>query len=791
MERSLLCHLCGKTSSTSFQDQASHRTEENLTLDEYLLSRDQQESAFPYNSTMIQEYQLGTRLDATKCPPLWWIVIQDSSSRSYWNRIASVLSTVLSNLPPYLHVALLVASSRQTSVWNLTSPIPWVQHYATGLLPTQVPMADVGTYFSHIQTALRALADQAGVAGQGLPMTQLVSLVLQQVQDATTMNDDNDGSDDKQCYAGGRLLVLMHSSPEELQPTHDPQPSLTGKGGIGGACFETTRRWETTISTSDTAEINGGNSDIEAGFANYNNNNNKSTKSHQKNATHPIDDWNSTGADKTLLKTWSQLGQDLAQAAIGLDILVVTEKEQPPVIGLPLLLPLVLPTGAPGPVIVSTTQELNDEIWSRRPICMGGLLRLRLSPGFQVDTTPLQHSKKKKQVLAPYYAQEKGLFGPGSYAGPNLWHLAACDASQSVTVDLAVTNKLQRYVFVEGLGEVALKPCLQVSFAYTTIVLDNTTSQYQAVRRLRVSTLAMPLASSTESLYASLDTEALAMSLFHKLYLSVLMDGLKVTQEVGQSWLLFLLASVYQSAEAALPLYEARQEQGLTPSEDVDFSMFYPHHRLLDDQEEENGDMQQDVILAQGHPLLKHVLLLAWCLLQSDGLRPSSDHYRPSWDARCAALWQMSRMTPSHLMRCMAPRVELWTADGECLGRVEELSLESIRMQLQQQEPTEPNLVLLVDAPFGILVCNGRQIVYKNGGSTAVVGQVLEQTIQQARESYRTPPPVIYALDPSIPPIELQDYLVQDSIMTHSSQTFEQWKKDVAAAVYDELDEGD
>ena len=72
------------------------------------------------------------------------------------------------------------------------------------------------------------------------------------------------------------------------------------------------------------------------------------------------------------------------------------------------------------------------------------------------------------------------------------------------------------------------------------------------VRSLRVLTTKMAPSVETEVVLGSLNSEALAMVLFHKVALSSLQDGFEETQYVAQYWLLGTLLCTYRSAELTM-----------------------------------------------------------------------------------------------------------------------------------------------------------------------------------------------------------------------------------------------
>ena len=729
-------------------------------------------------------------IPAMNCPPIWWIVVEGSPSRQYWNVISSALSSVVADLPPYVHVGLLMASSSSLSVWNVASAVPLVQHYNWKTASPDLLLADVGTYQSHIQTTLRAMGDSlVNTAGQ-MPLCKTLQIILEQLEGAKhpgQRTSNGSGEGELKPYAGGRVLVLLNGPPQELKGSATTYSRQTGSGGRGGACFEEGMRFSSTsMEDGDIPAL--AEDDPEMGTK-------KTTKAPKTNKGNPD---NLTSAnlkqhfphvDKALMKQFQQLGQQFADAAFGIDVLVVQNSSQE--VGLALLKPLCEPTGAPGPLLFDLTKTniskaLEDELWSRRPMSFGGLLRVRLSPGFKVDTSPVDATSRSPLELADLHVR-KGLMGPATATKEDsLWQVGSCDPHQTMTLDLQVTNKIKRFAFVDVMGEVALKPCLQVCFAYTTIVAsEENPEEYVTIRRMRICTLHLPMANDVESLYATLDPEALSVVLFHKLTMSVLTEGLAETQDIGRNWLKFILVCAYRSAEAAHKRQKSKAEQGVESE-----VMFFPAERLLDI----DGSLtKEEILLGQGHDILRLLPLLVWCILQCDAMRPSSDTYRPTLDARSAALMQLTSMPPLVLARCIAPRLELWQSGMDAKEPIVTtlgLSVESIAAYLMEYQQADPNLILFLDSPYGIIVCDSRHLRAAEGNGV-VVGDALQSAILQAVDSYQTPPPVTYALDLNVPIGHLwKDVLVEDALAGDSMHNFEQWKQELATSIFEELAEG-
>ena len=407
-------------------------------------------------------------------------------------------------------------------------------------------------------------------------------------------------------------------------------------------------------------------------------------------------------------------------------------------------------------------------------------MRVRLSPGFDVDDTPLQPALPTVMgpSLAPLYVQN-GLMGPASPTDePGLWHIGACDDTSTMCLDIKVTNHhIQRTAHIPGRGDVVLTPCVQICFAYTTI-LDQRT-----VRRMRIVAVPLPVVSTVERIYATLDPGALLVVLVHKLATSALTQGVTETQDIGTKWLQSLLECAYKSAEQCHAHQKEQAERGYASNGDN--SLFYANDRLLG---RDGSSLTEDgILLGQGHERLKSIPLMIWALLQSDAFRPSFGTFRPTADARCACLMQLASMSPAMVARAVAPPLELWD-DRESIVEME-LSLEKVKLNvLEHQQSGEP-LLLFLDSPSLLMVCDSRHLVPNDNVKTnAVIGPTLQVAIDAAIKSYVDPPPILYALDMSASTAILwNDMLLEDAISIMSGDNFEGWKRELASAVQEGL----
>ena len=701
------------------------------------------------------------------------------TSRTYWNNVGTCLGNVCKRMPHYQHVGLLVATPTSLAVWDLTSAVPHVKH-----LPWQsgvdLPLTPGS---NNLQAALRALGDTTTSSSTGrMPLGATLEAILDTMQQASHAGGN---LKDTPTYAGGRILCILGGPPVEIKSRrHRTMQSVAtqqsaGTGGHGGFCGQVGRRYgyDTAVNarTQDAGDIEVGSTTI------------------MKKPANEDTDMTASNLSKLYHNTstelyFNELGVACAQAALGVDVLVLSSHEED--VGLPFLRLLSDRSGAPGPLLCLDAASFEQEVASRVPWnqVFGGVLRMRVSPGFAVDTTGVEGSGEEGPQLAPLYSSG-GLMGPATTTEESLWIIGSCNEMTCVTVDMVVKSHVKDRVYVDGVGDVLLRPAVQTCFAYTAIEQQEDGS-HVTVRRMKVAYINVPLAHDTESLYASLDPEALAVVLFHKLTVASLQDGLVQTHEIGQQWLQSLMVCAYRSAEEEEVIYKELTEKGL----DKINPLFYPQERLLN----RNGELSTiDVLLGQGHECLQHVPLMVFALLQCDALRPSMGTFRPSIDARCAASAQMYSMTPSSLVRCVAPRLELWASGKDVTEPIMEnmdLSLENAGFALTEHrqggQDESSELILFLDSPKEILVCDSRHLQASDSDdhSSVIIGKGLERSIKEAVESYRVPPSVVYELsleEPTgVPPyMRLADYMVEDSQTVQGLQNFSQWKNEVAAMI--------
>jgi len=109
---------------------------------------------------------------------------------------------------------------------------------------------------------------------------------------------------------------------------------------------------------------------------------------------------------------------------------------------------------------------------------------------------------------------------------------------------------------------------------------------------------------------------------------------------------------------------------------------------------------------------------------------------------------------------------------------------------LLDAEPSDgSNLFLFLDSPERILVCHSRHLRTSDNKPTAgKVGEALKNEIQQAANSYRTRPPIDYALElnANVGPV-WTDIFIEDALDAQTLQSYEQWKAELAAEIQQEV----
>ena len=659
-------------------------------------------------------------------------------------------------------------------------------------------------------------------------------------------------------YAGGKIMVFLSRAPDELGsavvaagagagPGGGDGWGKDGTGGFGGTCAEVGRRFG-PFPGPDGA---GGGGYLHGGHDDGRWKQQQQQQQQRQDGGSDRDYDPETGQDRRgTLHDGSRaavpplprgsnpelalntVGIRCAEAALGVEVFVLRPAEPDPRevrVGLALLRLLSDRSGGCGPLLVRygkcATQEpaadpgdgwnssvggtvgaLLREILQRCPwgrqVAFGSMLRIRMSPALRIDESCGENPGTTKPAAdAPLAALYKtnGFFGPLSPSEEkDLMIMGCCDDSATFVFDVDIVSKtgsVNQVVHLEEAGgDYQLLPCLQSCFAYTTVTKLG--SEWVTVRRLRVLTAKMEPAFITEDILASLDAEALAVVLFHKLALSSMQDGLEEAQHLAQDWLLSTLLCTYRSAEVYNKRRIAESERYI-PSRSINF---YPAERLLCQKGGELSD--RDVLLAQGHDRVSSLPLLVFALLQCDALRPSRGLFCPSTDARAAAAANMGSMPPDVLARCIAPRIEVWVegCGPKDEPLVESLSMndEALRMTLRDlrngssfplgsgKSASQIAPVLLLDSPRQVVLVSCDELYGERGeaatSTTDDIGPMLRSATQETLDSYRSTPPVLNcfggeaklaALDQAA--LHLKDALVEDSVSSLSKESFQEW----------------
>ena len=152
----------------------------------------------------------------------------------------------------------------------------------------------------------------------------------------------------------------------------------------------------------------------------------------------------------------------------------------------------------------------------KRPTAFGSFLRIRLSPSMKIKTdsgedNSINGISKVKDVtknnLVEYYCTN-GVHGPVSATIEHeLFLMGSCDNFSSISFEIEHKNEtIGDYVFVDNRDK-QLCPCIQIAFAYTSVVKIN--NKWSTVRRVRVTTQKLDVSNDVETVTLSLDTEAL------------------------------------------------------------------------------------------------------------------------------------------------------------------------------------------------------------------------------------------------------------------------------------------
>jgi len=632
-------------------------------------------------------------------------------------------------------------------------------------------------------------------------------------------------------YAGGKISCFLARPPLEIVPNPTaPSPPPFGPGGIAGACVDKDQGnlWGQEDDEEDSKEEETEAEDNLMEPSDW-------TPVNLANYVEPLDPEDSLHV----------LGKKCARAALGVDLFIIAPSEwepteapvvvnaasvttppspeeeedddedeteedeiqgpiyvQGPIYGIPLLAVLTSATGAPGPLLFGTRdqeaciQSCKNQLLARVPwhegLIFGTKVRSRITKGFEVEDEPIESVGKSKLQLAPYLSAG-GFWGAGISEGNATWTMGSCDAHTSVVLDFQILGQPDMVVKTDGMGVIALKPALQICVAYTCVEKDADDGEFYTVRKMKISTMSLPLTGDSEPLYDMLDPEALALILYQKLLLSAVQDGFVEAQNTAESWLQALLIHVYQSAQVEQAKIEERNEAtSENTNEDEKFdqepSKMVACERLLD---VEGGKLSDDeILLGQGHPKIAVMPLIVYSLMQCDALRPTLGAFAPSMDARCAAATQMFTMNPASLSKCIAPCLQLWSTEQDKILK-DSLDLNHETLVKAVKECNCPDAVFFLDSPQQILVYRADQgtVPYGERSSLAnlMLGPRLRSAIHVAAKAYRTRPVVRCHLK-AVPFLKgtamaFNNCLVEDCPTYGGVEDYEEWKKLMAAEV--------
>lgn len=727
-------------------------------------------------------------------------------------------------------------SIQKLSLYQLTANVPYFVQYSSqadctrsqedllqAVLQSCVPLSE---YRTQVQTALASLV-RYPVMGIGFPLAWTTQVVLSALEESAVaagrqarVAANGTTASTKPAtitpmssipYCGAKLTCFLASRPSEWTTVSRKSHSSATTGPhdstaycLGGRVYNTVplgSRFAATMeaSPSDESKVE---HDIEATRTNEATNREPDATASRDaewtpSALKEYGDWDEVYAD---------LGKQCAAASMGVDLVLCHENAE-----CAMAVALLSNSGCPhGPVKVPMqhggemdTSFLNSHVQQIAPwkCVFGAELRVRLSPGFIVDTEPIgsnanqQQQQNSRPQLSSLYSQS-GMIGPicPEDDSSQLWRMGVCDAHTNLSMDLTLEkSSVQQRMLVSGFGQVQLKPVLQTCFAYTTIVRDSTTGEYQTVRRMRISSRRMPLAHRVEELYDSLDPEALAVVLFHKLVIASMQDENEDNSTLAEQWLQSLLVCAYQSAEEQAIVEQEHKEKNL---EAASSEYFHAAERLLG---RPGGLSSTEILLGQGHAKLALVPLMVYLLIQCDVLRS----FPKCLDHRLQTLCQMSNMVPSVLARAIAPRLQLWESapvvpsskagsrdcEDEPIMDVMELSSTAVQEAVMEYDQTSKRpLLLFLDAPDQILVLHAAHIVATRSPESAIISSALKRAIQEAANSYRVPPPIFYELSPpsndaSPVLLRLVDVLMEDAPSPRGDEHFAAWRSRIAKLV--------
>jgi len=728
-----------------------------------------------------------------------------------------------------------------------------------------------GSHKANLEAAIRAMVDGAmlglfrdGSSDDGedndeaetnkyMPLALTLEILLEFMEQAShpgqeMFQEEDDGGDGitQLQYAGGKILCLMGNPTLETgRPPTDDSLSYIGQssyglGGVAGAC----RSEDDIVEKNGRVAKNGTNTDPT-----------DLTPSNLKEYALPLD------PEDLFLK----IGGRCAQAALGVDLIVLVPEEDDgasssqtiPWYGLPLLRPLSDASGAPGPLMFGTGNigdiegsdgedeeasvdtkyvekfdRLFENVLVRAPwsgVIFGAQMKLRLSPGLNVESTPLQ-TKKNPSLQLSKFLTSRGIGGPavafseidegdGPVGGKSkssedeeedhLWVMGSCDPHTSVVIDMEIDSNddLPDAAEIEGVGLVDVKPVVQICTLFTCVETDGEENpSYWTVCKIRVSSVSFDFADDHEAIYNSVDPEALSLILFNKMALEAYMSGFRDMQEAAESYLVSTMVAVYNSAKAQKAKLEDNPDDKSNPK-------FVACDRLLD----ENGGELEDteILLCEGHHKMRYFALMIYAIMQCDALRPCGKGFKPSMDARLCAITQLSSMTPSALVGTFAPSLSLWSLDDDIVVKDSlPLSKVGILEELNEMDKeTTKNSVLLLESTQGVLLFTPKSLAEmdskkskQNSSKTKkekyTIGPELNETIANALVGYRTLPKEFKELEKlfdnngygdlnelTVPPADLHPLLLEDKPTFGGDENFEDWNVKMAENIWKEIED--
>jgi hypothetical protein len=614
-------------------------------------------------------------------------------------------------------------------------------------------------------------------------------------------------------YCGAKLFTFANSSlssPSSSSPSFPPSKGDLGSGGFNGSCAIPGQRHAQTSFTSTP----------------------KNTIDDEDAALNPY--LNDPDYHATLHK-YELLGISCNQLAMPVELLLLSNNS-PSSHDLFPLTPLSLRSGGAPPLLFDVSpfdgslspldllhanpaspaalvNELLQRMPWHRPSCFGAGLRIRTSPTLSVITSP---ASSPHTATPSSYLQSGGILGPcyTSPADPTLIHLAHANDTTTLSFDIAISPGIRGDLTVDGVSrgnygaseDVEMDPAVQIAFMYTAMVppegkiydfekdlcaassseSEHATSydDWTIVRRLRVFSTNLATASTAEDVYQAVDIECLAATMYNKLLIAAIDQGLHESRLLARDWILSSLQNVYKSAEEEeLRVFatatDPKTKGAKKASCQIDFST-----RLVNRLNHDSGLTDRDIILAQGHATLASLPLLIYSLVNCDALRPSEGGFQPSANSRLAAALSLASMDPLSLVKMLVPRLELWNsafAQGPTIDRVSLGNYAMLEAIASVDDQEHPEAVLVMDSPRALIV-----YFVNTMGSSDVheLGEALEKDLQLSASEYRSSPGLWCVRGGGEEGWRFIDGLVEDSLMDGG---YSAWCDGLAADLFKQL----